>query len=209
MSKEQVTNETYAEQIEKKAKKKRIIISVVALSLVLFLAIAVIVMAAVKVNLKPDVITHPTRIYFNSQSTVQYDSEDEFYQDFMKEYDKTFSTSYLSALFLGNLDGYEITEYVSQSDFQTALTDKDYVTFVYKNQTITLKDKNGKTYYLSTNSNYSIDFYEVTFVLSNEDKQQDFDMYLKYKLPESSTERYAKITFKANTYSLYQIYLNK
>lgn len=208
MSKEQVVEETYAEQIAKKSKIKRIIISVVSLSLVLMIAVAFIVMACVKVDSKPSFITEPTRIYFNNETTVQYDNEDQLYQDFMDEYNKTFTTSYLSALFSGNLGGYDIEERVTQT-LPEDVTEQTYVTFLYKNQKITLLDKDGKTYYSKYNSNYSIDFYEVSFVLSNEDKQQNIDMYLKYTWQDSNKEWYTKVTFKANTYNLYQIYANK
>lgn len=208
---EQVIEKSYAEQIADKKKKKRIITSIISLSLVFVIALMVIIMACVKVDLKPSVIKEPTRIYFNTQSTVQYDSSTDEYKKFMEEYDKTFSLSYLSALFTGQLGGYEIIEDQLQA-LPSELTEGVYANFIYKNDKITLTRKDGKTYYSKYNSNYSIDFTEVTFALSSENKVQDTTMYLKYSwsTTDSGTTReyYAEIKLKANTYNLYKIYEN-
>ena len=202
---------TYAEQIAEKRKKKKIWISSVALSFVLLLAVAIITLACVKVDLKPNSVTNPSRIYFNAEKSIQYDADDKLYQDFMSEYESTFEISTLSAMFTGRLGGYEIEENQLKS-LPSTVTEGIYVTFLY-NTKQTLTRPNGKTYYSIYNSNYSIDFTEVTFVLSDEDKQGDLTMYLKYnwnvKGTGSGTDYYAEINLSANIYGLYQIYQNK
>lgn len=208
---EQVIEKSYAEQIADKKKKKRIIISIVSLSLVFMIALIVIVMACVKIDLKPTVIKDPTRIYFNSQTTVQYDESTDEYKEFMEEYNKTFNISYLSALFMGQLGGYEIIEDQLQT-LPEEVTENTYVNFLYKNEKVTLTKQDGKTYYSKYNSNYSIDFTEVTFLLSSENKTQDMTIYLKYNWNTTGSgagkNYYAEIKLKANTYNLYKIYEN-
>ena len=202
---------TYAEQIAEKKRKKKIWISSVVISVVALLAVAIITLACVRVNLKPEVITNPSRIYFNTEKSIQYDADDKLYQDFMSEYQNTFEISTLSALFTGRLSGYRIEENQLKS-LPIQVTEGEYVTFLYNEKT-TLTRPNGKTYYSIYNSNYSIDFTEVTFALSSEDKQSDITMYLKYnwnlKGTGSGTDYYAEINLSANTYGLYQIYQNK
>ena len=208
---ENLIEKTYAEQIAEKSKKKKLIISIVSLSLVLMISIMFIVMATVNIDLKPSVIKHPDRIYFNSKTSSQYIATTDEYKDFMEEYDKVFGISYLSALFSGRLGGYEIVEdKLVSKDLTEKLVNQNYVTFVYLNDKITLTNSNGKTYYSKYNSNYSIDFYEVTFALSNKNEIEDISMYLKYDLQDSSGDvtRYAEVKLKANTYGLYEIYNN-
>ena len=206
---EEVIEKTYAEQIAQKNKKKKIIISTLSLSLVFMIALAFIVMAVVRVDLKPTVVTNPDRIYFNGKTTSQYIPTTNEYQDFMEEYDKTFGISYLTALFSGRLGGYEILE-DKLSTLPAEVTNEDYVTFVYKFNNVTLTNSNGTTYYSKYNSNYSIDFYEVSFALSKENKIQDITMYLKYdwQTEGSSTAKtyFAEVKLKANTYGLYTVY---
>lgn len=208
---EEIIEKTYAEQIAEKNKKKKLIISIVSLSLVLIIAITFIVMAVVKVDLKPSVIKNPDRIYFNSKTSSQYISTTDEYKDFMEEYDKTFGISYLSALFSGRLGGYEIVE-DKLTSLPASVTGNNYVTFIYKTGNITLTQSNGKTYYSKYNSNYSIDFYEVSFTLSNENAIKDLSMYVKYdwQTEGSSTKKtyYAEVKLKANTYGLYNVYSN-
>lgn len=205
------TTKSYAEQIADKRKKKKLIISIVSLSLILMLAVAIIVLGVVRVDLRPSVIDNPTSIYFNGQSTVQYDKNDDEYHEFLQQYNDSFQSSYLTAMFSGRLGGYEIVEDHIKV-LPEEVTAGNYVTFLYKNENITLTKSNGRVYYSKHNSNYSIDFYEVTFALSNENKLEDMTMYLKYNWnltgSGKGTDYYAEVKLKGNTFALNEIYEN-
>lgn len=202
---EQVVEKTYAEQIAEKNKKKKIIISSVSLGLVFIIALAIILMAVIKVDLKPSVVSEPTNFYFNSSSSVQYDKNDEEYEEFINGFNNSFRVSVLTGLFSGNLRDYEIVEDKIKS-LPSEVTEGNYVTFLYKDGSIKLLEKNGQTYYSKYNSNNSIDFDQVTFALSEENKIQDMSMYLKYT--ENSNSYYCEIKLKGNTYNLNELYKN-
>ena len=208
---EKIIEKSYAEQIAHKKKIRKLATCIVSLSLVLMISITVIVLACVRIDLKPSVITNPYSIYFNSDTSFKYYQGDEKYDDFFEEYDKAFNISYLSAIFSGRANGYEIVDMhdTDHKSLPDEVKEGDYVTFIY-NDEITLTKPNNTTYYSIYNPNYSIDFTEVTFALSSEDKQEDMTMYLKYNWNTtgsgSGTNYYAQIKLKANTYNLYRIY---
>lgn len=205
----EVMTKTFAEQIADKNKKRKTLISIISLSFVLILSLIVILLAIIKVDLRPSVITDPSSIYFNSQSTIQYDKNDQEYHEFLKEYNNAFQISYLTAMFSGRLGGYEIQENQLKS-LPNNVTEGDYVTFLYKNEEdyLTLTKSNGRVYYSNINSNYVIKFFEVTFALSEDNKIKDTTMYLKYNYPDSTTNYYIEVNVKANTFKLNKIYEN-
>ena len=205
----EVTTKTFAEQIADKNKKKKVLISIVSLSLVFVFSLIVILLAVIKLDLRPSVISDPSSIYFNGQSTVQYDKNDQEYHEFLKEYNKSFQISYLTAMFSGRLGGYDIQERQLKS-LPNNVTGGNYVTFLYKNEEdyLTLTKSNGRVYYSNTNSNYVIRFFEVTFALSEDNKIEDTTMYLKYNYPNSTTGYYIEVNVKANTFKLNKIYEN-
>jgi len=206
MSKE-VVEKTFAEQIAAKKKRNRLITAIISCSFGLALVITIVTLALVHVDLRPSVITNPSSMYFNGETWYKYDNTDDLYTEFLDEYKDSFSISYLTGIFSGRLGGYDIVE-----DHLTTLpedvTNGNYVTFTY-NDKITLTKQDGKVYYSKNNTNYSIDFYEVTFALSTEDKVDNMTMYLKYDWKpdgaKSSKTYYAEINLKGNTYALNQI----
>jgi len=212
MSKE-VVEKTFAEQIAAKKKRNRLITAIISCSIGLAIVATIVTLSIVKVDLKPSIITSPSSMYFNGNTSAKYDNYDDpidIYDDFMTEFNQSFSISYLTGIFTGRLGGYDITEDHIES-LPNTVTDSTYVTFYYKDK-ITLTKQDGKTYYSKYNSNYSIDFSEVTFALSSEDKVDNMTIYLKYnwKVSGSSTSKtyYAGITLKGNTYKLNEIYNN-
>ena len=202
----EVIEKSYAEQIAEKNRKKKIIISSVSLALVFIIALAVILLAVIKVDLKPSVVENPSAIYFNGNSSIQYDNNDEEYKEFIKRYDDSFRVSVLTGLFSNNLKDYEIVETrdSSSQSLPSTVTSGNYVTFLYKAGNITLVKKDGTTYYSIFNSNNSIDFYEVSFALSDDNAIKDMSMYLKYKT--GVTERYVEVKLKGNTFNLNKYY---
>ena len=209
----ETTTKSFAEQIAEKKKKKKLLISILSLSFIFLISLTIILLAVINVDLRPSVITNPSSIYFNGQSTVQYDKNDSEYEEFMKEYNKAFNSSYLTSIFSGRLGGYEIIE-EHLTTLPEEVKNENYVTFLYKSEEdyITLTKSDGKTYYSKYNSNYSIDFYEVTFKLSSEDKIEDMTMYLKYNWNTSNSgtgkNYYAELKLKGNTFKLNEIYEN-
>ena len=202
----EVVEKSYAEQIAEKNKRKKIIISSISLGLVFIIALTVILLATIKVDLRPSVIENPSAIYFNGNSSIQYDKSDEEYKEFMNKYNEAFRVSILTGLFSNNLKDYEIVETrdSSSQSLPTSVTSGNYVTFLYKSGNVTLVKKDGKTYYSIYNSNNSIDFYQVSFALSSEDSIKDMSMYLKYKT--GVTERYVEVKLKGNTFNLNEYY---
>lgn len=202
----EVIEKSYAEQIAEKNRKKKIIISSVSLALVFIIALAVILLAVIKVDLKPSVVENPSAIYFNGNSSIQYDNNDEEYKEFMKRYDDSFRVSVLTGLFSNNLKDYEIVETrdSGSQSLPSTVTSGNYVTFLYKEGNITLVKKDGTTYYSIFNSNNSIEFYEVSFALSDDNAIKDMSMYLKYKT--GVTERYVEVKLKGNTFNLNKYY---
>ena len=196
---EEKIEKTYAEQIAEKSRRKKIIISSVCLGLVFIIALAIILMATIKVDLRPSVVSNPTSIYFNNNSSIQYDRADEEYNAFMQEYNDAFRVSVLTGIFSNNLTDYVIEENRITS-LPTELTSGNYVTFMFKENPITLVKKDGKTYYSKYNSKNSIDFTQASFALSSEDKIQDTTMYLKYN--SGTKTYYAEVKLKGNTYKL-------
>lgn len=211
MTEQMIETKTYAEQIALRKKKKIKIISIVAFALVFMIALTIILMACIKVDLRPSLIKDPDSIYFNSKTTVQYDETNEKYNKFLDEYDRSFNASFLTALFAGRLGGYDIEEN-HLTVLPEDVTNGNYVTFLYKNEEdyITLVTSDGKTYYSKYNSNYSIEFSQVTFALSEENKLQDTTLYLKYNWNTTNSgsgkDYYIELKLKANTYNLNELY---
>ncbi len=198
---------TFEEQIKAKSKKKKLIISLVSLFLGVAIATTVVVMSLVTVDLRPTQITTPSSFYFNNETYYKYDKTDDFYSEFLDQFENSFKISYLSGLFSSKLGGYEIVE-EHISSLPNEVTQGNYVTFVY-NDKITLQKSNGRVYYSKYNNNYSIDFYEVVFALSDENKVEDMAMYVKYDWTSSSNSTnpfYTKISLKGNTYPLNELY---
>ena len=77
MTEQMIETKTYAEQIALRRKKKIKIISIIAFALVFMIALTIILMACIKVDLRPSLIKDTDSIYFNSKTTVQYDETNE------------------------------------------------------------------------------------------------------------------------------------
>ena len=196
-----------------KRKKATKITALCLLAVVFVLVVLIVVAACVTTSLKPNFIKNPDRIIvYNQNSTYGQFSQstqlnDSRYENFISQFDESFSTNYLVALFSGSLGDYTIdrnSERTSFSEIQAELQTGFYVQFVYT-EPQTLTYANGDTYFSIYASQTPIQYTSLYFALSDTDSLQTLDMYVAYKTSESSTNTYVvKISQKANTFALYE-----
>ncbi len=195
---------TFAEQIADKQNKKKKIIAFSSIAVILVLIISIVVLAVVNINLKPSMISDPSYIYFNNETTYKKNPNDEKYKEFMKEFDTCFTTSTLNGIFSGRLGGYDIIEDKTQISLSDELNEKNYVNFLYDDEQ-TLKFDNGTVYFSKYDTSKSIEFSQVVMVLSEEDRLQNTSLYFKYETSEGNV-RYAEIILQANTSKMFDLF---
>ena len=207
----------------KKRKRTRIISYSIILFVVLALAVAIIVMSSIKIDLRPKFITEGAnyQVYINKQmkENISADpSTKQKYDKFNSIFLNSFNTQYLTALFTGKLGGYKVEEctqeffYSNQtsatginSDLNNYLGD-NYVKITY-DQPINITNSNGKPCYTQFNSNYELKFEELYFNLNTLDAEQDLVFYLGgYGYVTKGNARIVKITVRANTFDLYNLF---
>ena len=95
-----------------KVRKRRIITNSILLSLCLLLAIAIIVLAVLRIDLKPRFDATPDYVYIkvdtDSEEKNFAKSDEETYNQFMNVYNNSLSTSVLTSIFTGNVYGYVV-----------------------------------------------------------------------------------------------------
>lgn len=194
--------------LKKKRKKNRIIFSVIS-AVVLAISIVIITLSCVKVDLKPFFIEEPSyfEVTLNGKSSALLDSQEESYDELYDLYENSFKISYLSALLIGETDGYKIEETSSSfSNIKSELGD-NYVNLHFGAEQ-KLYNSNGKIYYsIRDTRNYELSYVDVYFPLSTENGVDDLTFY--FETTGYTTEpRITKITIKANTYKLYDFVSN-
>ena len=104
--------ESVSDQIVAKRKKKRRIIYSAILSIVLALSALIITFSCVNYNLKPKFLNNVQGYYVNlaggQKTYIDEDYKD--YEDFIQEYESAFKTTYMTALFSGKINSYDIEE---------------------------------------------------------------------------------------------------
>ena len=199
------------ENLALKRKKAGKITALCFLSVVFVLVVLIVVAACIPTNLKPNFIANPDRIVvYNQNSTYgEFTSDRDKYNSFMQQFDESFTSSYLVALFSGRLGDYVIDSSSEQngttlSSVLSELQSGFYVEFKYS-QPQTLTYANGEVYHSVFNSSRTIEFTSVYFALSSTDEFSDLNMYVSYKTSSTSSTNYViKIAQKANTYALYE-----
>lgn len=199
------------ENLALKRKKAGKITALCLLSVVFVLVVLIVVAACIPTNLKPNFIANPDRIVvYNQNSTYgEFTSDRDKYNSFMQQFDESFTSSYLVALFSGRLGDYVIDSSSEQngttlSSVLSELQSGFYVEFKYS-QPQTLTYANGEVYHSVFNSSRTIEFTSVYFALSSADEFSDLNMYVSYKTSSTSSTNYViKIIQKANTYALYE-----
>ncbi len=138
-----------------------------------------------------------------SNTTHTIISKDEFAK-FKTLFDKSFSQSYINAIFSGNLARYEIEEtWKNESTVLDSLNDKYIISLDFKqNQEFTYSD--GSKY----NSKYAgtLTFKRVYVTVNEKDGFQDTKLYVvanNYKQNDKIVEKIVEVTIRANTFEIF------
>ena len=235
--KELTDDELYAKiQTEKliKRRKTKKFATFTGLCVALVLAIAVIVMATVPISFKPNCIESGfDSVSFISGNTSPqlYNKNEKGYSMFMNYYNKAFSQTFLTALFNGSLNSYEIndnrnnnkldeTEEDRINQFKTIAGTDNFVKVHYKGTKEEggrvigkkLTKQNGSIYhprYYSTN--VTLTFNDAYIAIDDEEGFKDTKIFVIATYPVFSSneitdyvERYIEITVKADTNIIYK-----
>ena len=194
-------------------KKKRKIITAVAMGFAFLLAFVVIILATVPVSLKPNCIDNnytEVRLYNGGTSidsaaaTIIKEKEPERFEKFKKVFDKSFAQSCLSGLFSGALFSYDIEE--EHELFSVAMSSlynskQKFVGLTY-NKARKVTKQSGKVYYSDryANRNWSFSFTHAYITVNAESGFKSTKVYIPVSYPDSKEEEYVIIiTVKANT----------
>lgn len=219
-------DELYAKiQTEKllKRKQNKKMATFVGMCFAFVLAVVVIVLAAVPVSLKPRCVDSgfaSVALFPGTTNGVSYTQGEDGYKEFMKYYDKSFSQSYISAIFSGSLYSYDIEEKyedvnkVLGTSGELISNNTYYVRLRYAEEQV-FTHQNGKAYV----SNYSnskwadgkLTFTDVYVVVNNTSGFQKTEVYVVVNYPDfdengnkvGTKERLITITVKANTYEIF------
>ncbi len=214
LSDEEIYTKMQTEKLVQR-KKKRKIITAVAMGVAFALALIIIIMATVPVSLKPECVDNnyqEVRLYpgtnkDNPATTIL--KSDSRYKKFKKVFDDSFAQSYLSALFSGSLSTYEIEEnHQSLNGAMDELTRENsyYIGLTYAKERKVTK-KNGKVYSSNryANRNWTFSFNQVYIAVNREAGFQNTRVYIPVVYPSSDTDLYAiVITVKSDTNKIYK-----
>lgn len=218
LSDDEIYTKLQTEKLLKRKKKKRIITSV-AMGVAFAIAVVIIVLATVPVSLKPRCIgdDYTTVRFYNGTSLsgaeASFDADDDRFAQFEEVFDDSFGQSYLTALFSGSLfaSSYEPEE--KHQTFQTVanelITNNTYFVRLSYSEPKTLTYQNGRTYIsLYANSNFDgvFTFTDIYIAVNNEDGFRDTKVYIPVYYPSEEGEFAITITVRANTYKIYEVW---
>lgn len=212
VERQQSTNSLEEAYLQKRIKNKKIAYLVV--SIVTFvLACAIVIMACVNVDLRPQFIKNPNEItiYTDEVPSGFILINDENENKFNDIYSNMFKLNVLSALFSGNFGNYNINETMTRfpqadtSEFKE-MFGKNYVKFVF-NEPQNLYNKNGTKYQSQYSSEgYNITFTEVYFSYDNDNMTKDLTFYFAVEGNISKPNKtVTKLTISANVYPIYEL----
>lgn len=200
-----------------KVRKKRIVTNSIILSLCLLLAITIIVLAVVRIDLKPRFDSNPDYVYIKIDSKTEENEiikSDEVYNEFLNVYNNSLSTSILTSIFTGNVYGY-VVEWSDNSFY------KSYIGGVGSGLNDTLAENLGSNYvhfyftqpqsiYLSNGEvldgrydGKEITYHDCYFSISSDENSTQVNFYfgvLDYK----SSPITVKISVEAQSNALYK-----
>ncbi len=200
-----------------KVRKRRIIVNSIILSLCLLLASAIIILAVLRIDLKPRFDATPDYVYIKVDTNSEeknFAKSDEIYSQFMNVYNNSLSTSVLTSIFTGNVYGY-VVQWSDNSFYQT------YSNGVGRGMSSSLSTSLGSNYvhfyftqpqsiYLSNGEildgrydGKEITYHDCYFSISSDENLAQVDFYfgvLDYK----SAPITVKISVEAQSFELYE-----
>ena len=200
-----------------KVRKRRIIVNSIILSLCLLLASAIIILAVLRIDLKPRFDATPDYVYIKVDTDSEeknFAKSDEIYSQFMNVYNNSLSTSVLTSIFTGNVYGY-VVQWSDNSFYQT------YSNGVGRGMSSFLSTSLGSNYvhfyftqpqsiYLSNGEildgrydGKEITYHDCYFSISSDENLAQVDFYfgvLDYK----SAPITVKISVEAQSFELYE-----
>ena len=218
-------DELYAKiQTEKllRRKKNKRIATIVGLCVTFVLVVALIVLAAVPVSLKPRCMGNDfisATIYPGTTlSGDAYNDGDENFDKFLKYYNKSFDQSCISAIFDGGLFSYEIEEKRDNVPTLAELTSNNtYVVRLRYAENKKITYQNGKSYISKYSNSYwqngSLTFNTLYFVVNKTVGFQETTVYVDATYPKiedkvqtGTEQKLVKIKVKADTYQIYKAF---
>ena len=207
-------DETYAKiETEKllRRKKKRKILTSIALGIALALAIVIIVLSSVPVSLKPVCLSNDftsVQVFDGNdpKATIYNDGSQKMqYNKFVNAVKTAFSQKYIAALFAGNLGDYDIEE--NFLDFYSSEFNSGKYVKMHYGTAQKVTNKNGKPY-LSRyrTSSDPLTFNNLYFVLNEENKFEDTKIYLNVTYPSGNENKLLVIKVKGNTSKIYDAF---
>ncbi len=204
------------EYLRLRIKRKKIGL-IVAMSITLVIALAIIIMSCVNINLKPHFIKEADEITIVTDQitsgSIHLNSQSENYTDFVEAYNSSFSINTLTALFSGNFGNYTIdetaNEFIETSSSLSSRLGANYVKLYY-NAPQTLYRKDGSAYeYSKFFTQNKITYDTVYFAFSDENGVQEVTFYFAVEGNLTSlngTKRKSVTTIKvnANTYPIFE-----
>ncbi|MDD4816224.1 MAG: hypothetical protein PHQ62_03740 [Clostridia bacterium] len=109
--------------------KKRLSM-LISLGLVALISVGVIVMFLIQVNYKPQ-INEPNSIVVNDGSTFTKTGNATYFNEIIAQYEKSFTRSYLSAFFAGQVSGNTSVYELSNTDFNNLSFSEYKIEFYY------------------------------------------------------------------------------
>ena len=202
------------EYLRKRKRNRKIIYS--CLSLFIFaIAVVIIVLACVRIDLKPYFLSEPTTITVEtSEGSYEVVPSDSNFDTFNEIYENSFNSSILTSLFTGHLGSYSIEYdggyFYSDDDNRTGIDGdlQEYLTenyvHLYYSQPQSLRNADGSQYTAPFSTVAGAIYYQdVYFNISSTDGEQDLTFYFGGFYGEPDARIYT-ITIRANTYDIYQ-----
>ncbi len=189
-------------------KKKRKIITAVAMGVAFVFAFVIIILATVPVSLKPHCIDNnytEAKLYNGTNidhPVAAIPEDDARFKEFKKVFDKSFAQSCLSGIFSGSVFTYDIEEHQYFSAAMHTLTSANphFLKLTYAKERKVTK-QNGKVFKSDawTKEKISFSFSEVYIALNTEAGFRNTSIVIPVSYPNDDNEYAIVITVKANT----------
>ena len=205
------------DQVAKKRKFKKTLISSIILSVVVVICAVVISLASIKIDLRPNFLSGADayNVYINGTHKRYLDEDSVSYQEFIDTFNASVETTILPAMFSGRLGGYTIEESkttfygnsASKTGMSSALKNElgnSYIEFVFNaEQKVTHKD--GSQYY---STEYKDGYYALKFqhCYLKLDKEESNTMTFFLGTYDTSNATITKVVVKADSNVLYQYF---